>query len=94
MLQELINGASNDLLSKQVGHVFQIWDDGEITMQKSGDLLWQRSLHTMKPDIGKVFELDFPHKRGVHSFAYVTNENAIVIREEMKKELILEIQGK
>ena len=25
--------------------VYQVWEDGEITLQKGGELLWQRNLH-------------------------------------------------
>lgn len=44
-LQELINFHSHPEMAYQTGMVYQVWEDGEITLQKSGDLLWERSLH-------------------------------------------------
>ena len=32
-------------LDKQEGYVCQIWEDGEVTLQKSGDLMHKRNLH-------------------------------------------------
>lgn len=31
------------------GMVYQVWEDGEITLQKGGNLLWQRNLHCTAP---------------------------------------------
>lgn len=33
-IQKLIDNANDDSLKEQMGHVYQVWDDGEITMQK------------------------------------------------------------
>lgn len=38
-------------LAEQPGMVYEIWEDGEITLTKSGDLYRQRSLHTIVPGI-------------------------------------------
>lgn len=35
-------------LERKDGMVYQVWEDGEITLQKSGHLMWQRSLHTIE----------------------------------------------
>jgi hypothetical protein len=43
---EAIAKHSNDELAKKEGHVTQVWSDAEVTSQKSGDLLGQRTLHT------------------------------------------------
>lgn len=83
-IRALIQKHSNDALAEQEGHVYQIWEDGEITLQKSGPLLWQRNLHCIEmgftdPD---VLPLDaFPHRfRESHAFAYVSKEGAYEIR--------------
>ena len=93
-LQEMINTMSNDELSKQVGMVYQVWDDGEITLQKCGDLLWQRSIHTINPDLGfgKLADINFPHKRGIYSYAFVTDKDAESIRQAMKEYLKVELE--
>lgn len=31
--------------AKNAAMVYQVFEDGEITLQKGGDLLWQRTLH-------------------------------------------------
>jgi len=33
------------------GHTIQVWEDFEVTCQKSGGLLWQRSLHQYAPPL-------------------------------------------
>jgi len=87
-LQEMIDKMSNEALSKQIGMVYQIWDDGEITLQKCGDLLWQRTLHCMRPQLCKTFtELNFPNKSGSHSYAFVSREDAESIRTAMEEKL-------
>jgi hypothetical protein len=80
---ELIKQHSDDRLADMEGHVTQIWEDGEITMQKSGHLLDRRTLHCMKPgfdDVAAPLSI-FPHKnKHKHAWAYVTAEAAQTIR--------------
>jgi hypothetical protein len=65
----------NDQYSKEPGMVYQVWEDGEITLQKSGELLWQRSLHCIVPALTKYYAgLKFPCEYGEHSFAFVRNK--------------------
>ena len=92
-LQNAINNASNDSLSELTGMVYQIWDDGEITLQKSGDLLWQRSLHGVNPAIGVVDDIEWPHIHGKHSYAFVSRDDAESIREMIREEILLEISS-
>jgi len=92
MLQEMINKASNDSLSEQVGMVYQVWDEGEITLQKSGDLLWDRSLHYMKPAIKVIEGINWPHVSGSHGYAFVDRDDAESIRERIRREAIIEIE--
>lgn len=73
LLKDLIAKHSKPELAKQVGMVYQVWEDGEITLQKSGDLLWQRSLHCNKPgDPRMSISLDnFPEKNVTNGHAYI-----------------------
>lgn len=80
---DLIKQHSDDSLSLKEGHVYQIWEDGEITIQKSGSLLNQRTLHIVAPAFdGKAAPLSiFPHRNSCkHGWAYVTQEAAYTIR--------------
>ena len=55
----------------RIGSVYQIWEDGEITSQKSGDLLWHRTLHPIRDGIRGV-EIPMPEKfNPLHSYAMV-----------------------
>ncbi len=68
--------------SQKPGMVYQVWQDGEITLQKSGDLLWQRNLHMIAPPPAHfVSGLKFPETSGSNSFAFVgTKEEAERVR--------------
>jgi hypothetical protein len=60
-LQDQINVHSKPELAKPEGHVTQVWYDGEITSQKAGELLWQRSLHSREQGIdGVEFPVTWP----------------------------------
>lgn len=53
-------------------HPWQVWEDGEATLQKGGDLLWCRTLHCIKMGFGKSLPLDlFPEKNRYNGHAYV-----------------------
>jgi len=51
--------------------VYMVWEDGEVTLQKGGDLLWQRILHSIippHPDT-KPWPIDlFPGQKYGHGF--------------------------
>ena len=57
-------------------HVVQVWQDGEITFQKCGHLLWQRNLHQISPPLRHyVAGLKFPRDHGGgNSYAFVANK--------------------
>lgn len=44
-LKALINEHDKPELAEVEGMVYQVWNDGEVTIQKSGSLLNQRHLH-------------------------------------------------
>lgn len=73
---------------KESEMVWQVWSDGEITLQKCGDLLWQRSLHSVVPAIPGADPkwLKFPHPyRGGNSLAWVASEEeARTVRDLIK----------
>ena len=73
-LQELIAKHHNQDLEKRPGMVYQIWEDGEITLQKSGNLLWRRSLHSIIPGKPGV-NIPMPVKTEKHSYACVASSD-------------------
>lgn len=61
-------------------HVTQIWEDGAITSQKGGELLWCRNLFTHEIGIKGVrvqMPIEYDEKL---SYAFVTDEDAYNIR--------------
>lgn len=62
----------------QTGHmVYQVWEDGEVTLQKGGDLLWKRSLHTILPGLDMKVEASvFPCQIDSHGYAFVEDLDA------------------
>jgi len=83
-LRDFILDRNDDELAKSDGHVCQVWEDGEISLQKSGDLLWRRNLHTMKLGFVQSVPLDaFPFVSGNHAYAFVTKDGADEIRAKI-----------
>lgn len=86
-LQALISKHSDDKLSEMVGHVYQVWQDGEITLQKCGELLWQRNLHMIVPG-HSGFEapgVSWPHQSGKNSYIFTTEAGAALIHHEISR---------
>jgi len=82
-IHELIKLAHNPELAKvECDHVFQIWEDGEITMQKCGSLLWHRTLHRVVGGIDGL-RLALPADHGVHCYAFVTQADAYEIGRQI-----------
>jgi|SRR5947207_12400952 len=73
-------------LSEQPGMVYQIWEDGEITLQKSGPLLWGRTLHCIVPgDIPLTKEL-MPIEERLHGYAFIESlEVGMELRKLMQE---------
>jgi hypothetical protein len=74
---ELAFRLDNIEYARLIGSVYQIWSDGEITLQKSGELLWQRTLHCITPCVVNAPAFQFPHTSPYDSkdtFAYVAGE--------------------
>lgn len=81
--EELAQKLHNPEHAKKHGHVYQVWEDGEITLQKAGDLLWMRTLHTIVPPCQyRVTPIVLPERYGEHSYAFVGSEaEAMQIRD-------------
>ena len=84
-LISLIAELHNPELAMQEGHVTQIWNDGEITTQKGGDLLWVRSLHIMEVGLlpPRLEGTDMPLLYNGFGHAFVTPDDADLIRTHM-----------
>lgn len=50
-LKTLIHAVHKPELIKERSHVFEMWEDGEITLTKAGDLYHQRTIHQMLPPL-------------------------------------------
>lgn len=85
-IRAALRAAHKPELAKQPGLLCQVWEDGEITLQKSGELLWQRSLHMIEVGLSstKVPVEDMPDKYedGTHGWVCVGSiEDARIIRD-------------
>lgn len=93
-LQDAVNNANDNGLAES-SMVYQVWDDGEITLQKGGTLLWNRTLHSMKQAIGKIENyIDWPNTHGTHGYAFVCKNDAESIRELIRESIILDLKTK
>jgi len=87
-MEELINTINKahnpDLASNNM--VYQIWEDGEVTLQKAGNLLWTRGLHIIYPAINglNINYTKMPIKYHYHGYAFVSEHDIIIIRELMR----------
>lgn len=81
-LQIALGIHSKDELAKQDGMVYQVWQDGEITLQKSGDLLWQRNLHCIEMGINgfEVKGVEWPHTTNGNKFIFTDEAGAKAVR--------------
>ena len=85
-VQELVNRHSHPELASEEGMVTQVWADGEVTSQKSGSLLGQRSLHTIEQGVEglDIPGIVWPEKnfRDI-GFIYTNEEGKEQLREAM-----------
>ena len=79
-IEEYVKKVDDPDLATQPGMVHQVWEDGEITCQKCGDLLWQRLLHSFKCG-HPVNRIKMPHNYNKYSYAFVTSEESEKISE-------------
>jgi hypothetical protein len=85
-IMDLIAKHSKPHLAAEPGMVKQVWEDGEVTLQKSGDLLWQRSLHMIEAGFSTKLDIDlFPHKTSNgHGYIFTDDEGAAAIRAAIR----------
>ena len=63
-------------------HIQMVFEDGEISSTKAGDLLWQRTLHLFEfgvPEKAIPVEL-FPHKMDTHGYVFCDWDKAKELR--------------
>ncbi len=69
----------------RVGHVSQVWEDGEITSQKCGALLGLRTLHCVRRPVDGIYiTMPVRNASNRHSFAMVESlDHAFKLRAAM-----------
>lgn len=94
-IKDLINSVHKPELSEVHGMVYQVWEDGEVTLQKCGDLLWQRTLiTTMFGDPGKAINANlFPCEHDGHGYAFTDREGAIAVHEAILSATLVDDAG-
>jgi hypothetical protein len=93
-LNAYIEKAHNPDLAKMQGMVYTIFDDGEICLQKSGDLLWQRTLHTISFACinGPLVGIKMPCRINNNGYIFATGEDCEIIRKAIGKVAITQIE--
>lgn len=82
LLETLIRIHHFPALAEEDDMVYQVWEDGEITLQKSGSLLWQRTLHTTAMGMpSKAIPVEmFPCQRNGHGYIFTDHVGAQSLR--------------
>lgn len=92
-IKQLIATAHKPELRDREGMVYQLWENGEITLQKSGSLFGARTLHQITAGLDMSLPLDImPVVVGVdaHRYGYAfveSKELADKLREQMAEVL-------
>lgn len=77
----MLHSLSKPELKNLPGMVYEIWEDGEITLTKSGELYGQRTLHCIVPGI-KGVNVPLPESRhGGHSSMCVQDVDIALARK-------------
>jgi hypothetical protein len=84
-LKALIESKHRPDLALRPGMVWQVWEDGELTLQKSGELLWQRNLHCIAPGIVQLNKSLMPVQEREHGYAFIENEE---VGKEIRKAML------
>jgi hypothetical protein len=81
IIKEYIELVNNPALIQSETHVYKIWEDGEITLEKAQHLYGMRTMHTIEAGFNYI-DFSMPLEGKIpHSFAIVTEEDAKIIRE-------------
>lgn len=60
------------------GHMlYSLYDDGEISLSKAGDLWGQRSLHVIHYGFPTILELNLPCKMKQYTYAIIENDTVV-----------------
>ncbi|GAF69666.1 unnamed protein product [marine sediment metagenome] len=81
---EMARGVHRPELAKQKGQVYQIWEDGEITVQESGDLLWQNPIQQVIEGLPGLL-LELPVNFHAHEYAFVSATDAVLLGRAVVK---------
>jgi hypothetical protein len=82
--EEIAKHHHPELAQIEGGNVYQVWEDGEVTLTKCGSLLGHRTLHTIEfGDKNKAISpLLFPEQRSNgHGFIYTDRIGVAAIRK-------------
>ena len=83
-LAKFARAAHDPSLADQEGMVHMVFQDFELAVQKSGPLLWQRTLHVIRAGLpGKAYEM--PVKLDPHSYAFISEEAYYTIKQALDK---------
>lgn len=82
-IQELIAMHNHPELAEKEGMVYEVWEDGEVTLTKSGPLLRQRGLHCIQPGrTEEAIPLEWLEPRwGGHAAIFTDRKGAEAIHE-------------
>lgn len=69
-------------LKAEQGMVYEIWEDGEITLTKSGDLYGQRNLHCIVPGMNGIC-VPLPEKRHNNHSSMAIHEDDIALARRL-----------
>ena len=82
-LKQMIHEAHNPKLVEEA-YVTKVWEDGEITQEKGGELYGARTLHCLAMGFADGIPVEMmPKQNTKHGFAIVTSADAEKIREEI-----------
>lgn len=89
-LQAVITAVNDSSLAQGPDQmVYQCWEDGEVTLQKCGELLWQRTLHIDQfaciPSKPEILALDWPHRHNGHAYVFCTEEGTATLRQALRE---------
>jgi hypothetical protein len=91
-LKKLLTEHSKPDLAKKEGMVYQVWEDGEVSLQKSGQILWQRTLFTIERGFERRFSGElFPHhltavnRADRHGYIFTDETGAMAVRNFIKE---------
>lgn len=77
--------AAHNTQLEKCDHVYHLYNDGEITMEKGGDLYGRRNRHIYSNGCRSIAQkgFRFPIPAGNNSYALLTREECIAFRTEM-----------